>query len=1790
MPFNKLPLVYQMATEGEGFESNARSGFGSLLRLGVMAPFAYGAHKGFSRLSSNAGASLIGPHTNQLADMAGQVGQNLQRGHKLVEAARAEQGKQFANKLLQGRELQNILSGAVETRNAYLAGLISNLNEGATVAEVRAHLLDALRAPQGELTEETMKIVRSATQTLHDLDRGGDLSKAVSRYGAVSQQLVAPTPFSPKEMSGLMTKVSNFADKAALFKAVPSEALTRTKGLVGWLQQIAGDTPVTFHSIMEGKTANRGHSTFALIHTKQGRIEVGLTHATLGQSKSERQLGVSSPIYRVGEGGATTYTGKMFYLNSREASSLLDQGVSPNRAWLQGELGRMRGGGSNMFGGAISDLPEESLRELERLAGGDLNRNMTSREITKFNQYRRELGTELPLPGRLSQSSSNPAFARHLQAAASTDSATIMMMRMQELSGVEESRLASRLISTPGSVFDSMSSPEIKMMEGDRRVGQIGFGLASSSPIQSIRTLGMLDRVILPVTARIRQMVGRETQYVKGASNNIQGLSNSNLIRMWGQNLEYTNSAMGGINTAYIMDVKGAGGRFGLAEGMSFWGADPNIRSPLRKTISAPSNINAPESKAFRELAARQKQGMGPLKLGSTLATWKELGLNKDYKINSVDDFFKTLGATKGGSVFLGEADAAMIEVPRYTGIKGFSIELVGASRAMGRDRFHLGGFMDFGSEGEKMFSIMAKTTNQRMDKQIWGEVLSRTGMANVLTDVIGLKRKGTLATGGAMLGKGAAYLAHQMISGTALIAPRGAFGGNMQNLYDQITGEVGRLAGRSFATAEAQQSAYLTRMVGAVGRALTGAFQGASPNRELAQQFGLVFGGAVGGAGEKWGFGAAKAKQVIRRTLRGAGGAFAGKGFVEDVIAQAEKGWALGAGTGIAGSSSDIMRQTLGSMEPRTFAFLSHRLQNTLGLSQDQASDFMTSFLARKGAIGSEIKTLQGLSTMVESMAPKGAGISSALAAEKLPTVGMEDFILGASGKTEQTRAFLEKPEFKKGFMLDLGESGTKTGGLSRTLGGGKAVYFAGGEAISSMRGAEIVQEGGAMLKIEPEYVRKVRDFAGGLGTLRSDSFVEARHLTEAQDVLGRAYKEDIASLWGQSWKGLLSGKLEGSAFVQGQGLKLDRRFNAAGELISDVTPGLSSTRIAEIKRMMSRTKGAAIFADAQAFIDKMHGYQRGVRQELANAGIRQAEELSLKDTAERFQRFFSEKGITVITGRDPQLGLTHRSFAEMYRMDTGLGAADPVFQKFVATPKGAKALEKLQGAAAGGKLTSFAQIAAAKAAKGPAGANFSNLRTALFGTMAQNTSSFMGVGKGRMWYPDLDVTVHYTSGHKHILNLSKAAMMYGDFDADPYNTYPLSKSQRKIVGTEGFKRSQISDLVFGIQMEQFTQESKVSAENIAKEMEMLTGKPSPQKFMAEKALQEQYAKQLGMLDIEIGKVRLGIVHSTTSAMEQRQGQRALAALVPLEELVLKFKHAPRAVPVVEDAISAIRGLSRGDTAGFERFWDSYMAKGSTVFREGATPSSINLGFFEGSDTGRIVREEIIRHSQEGLSGVMQAFGRGAAYTAENKVAIQTMAQGMRAAMQDTVATQQTYIRGVRDWQSMQGAIMRGESSSEIMRHASNASTRTGTTIKALDRRLLGPLALGAVGTMMLGSVIGGSGYASDPMIMPGEISDYRVNEAIASGTLRSQSAQSTRPESIRPGPHMNAITRPINIGETYFSQRNSYQIRGESPNMTSLSAVSNFIAGIGGSTSVRINDTRRPLTPNYIDRLTSE
>jgi len=422
----------------------------------------------------------------------------------------------------------------------------------------------------------------------------------------------------------------------------------------------------------------------------------------------------------------------------------------------------------------------------------------------------------------------------------------------------------------------------------------------------------------------------------------------------------------------------------------------------------------------------------------------------------------------------------------------------------------------------------------------------------------------------------------------------------------------------------------------------------------------------------------------------------------------------------------------------------------------------------------------------------------------------------------------------------------------------------------------------------------------------------------------------------------------------------------------------------------------------------------------------------------------------------------------------------------------------------------------------------------------------------------------------------------------------YMTSEKRHLMSRGQGFlDKSIASDIVFAKQTQEYFKAAKEGIANMSKDARALTALES----IFEETLKEQYAKNVGPLNVKLDQLRLGMINTIAdgSASDRRLAQRGIAMWGAVQEVAnIKAKKLTRATDLpnmltaavaqgIESRganISALEGLLRGGI-----FKDSAFINGKLDY------GRVEADLIE-SGVPKAVRNEMIgafrSAGAETFDDVM-AFTRKSFATVKDLGIDQmgTLSRDTRMGLGETESARRAYLHMIDNANAIQAGFAKGNTEGiEAARgYISDALRNVEKASKGFNARALGPVAAGAAATLGLGILTGDTGYSKKPLIMPGEISDHRVNAAIASGNFGGQ--HHIPPEGLQQRPHMDMINRPINTQEAYFSKSNAWQIRGEATSRKGLGDLGHIISSMGGSTSVRMNDTRLPITRAYIERI---
>jgi hypothetical protein len=1398
---------------------------------------------------------------------------------------------------------------------------------------------------------------------------------------------------------------------------------------------------------------------------------------------------------------------------------------------------------ANSAGSQMGDIYDAAFLELRRMSSATGGVEHVDPRL--FRQNLRQLGAVLPR-GAQAALTAGGAMRAQLQRNVSLKHAGTTLMAREGLSSAEIHRLrAFAAAHVPG--FDPGADAAItRLPHGGAfvKLGNVGL-----NPLSLMRNTGFVNRTSVPVTARPEQFVGRETLFLEPEI----GPLFSGSILSGAEPIEWSQD-IGGINRAVIIDYLRGGSRWGLGKGLGeaiITGQNIEMAEVIEKKIFDPTMMKTSPTKMLNALLSAPNQ---------------RVSLSGKEARRFMREYGRVLGVSGNG----------VVKLPNRRDVTGLELGVVRRAEEESGSTFYeiTGTLRRRIRRSEKIFSPVGKAlAHVQTEEQVAELILRGMGM-NV--QALGVNPAALLLTGPDTVTKSAQFLVQQTVAGTA----RGTTGPvNVKDFFASMGSAIAtRMGGVSGLMPDVVRARYMTsaglealaRLENPVLAAQTVAhvwwggagMLGAGLGRNLRREI-------TAGARTKWGGPQNSTYRQFFRTL--------GRGF------------GVGASTLSPGAAPwGVIRA---SMEPQMRNMFRASLMG-MGLEAREANRIVGGFAARIPGMARKLSALRSLQGMMGVISGNRSPVDLELSG-RLPRVLWQEFIR----PTDSMNARRLLAQYEEGFLLDLAGENTVLSRIVRDVFGGTVLHVPGGRFLRDTVGINIKGAGGTTTHVLPEYVRRMHDLMQILTRISSMSVVNAENVGHMTRTL-RGWKEGMAGLLGEVHASVFRGKMAGTGFLVGRSMRVATTGATAGlglDLVSEAGLG----RVGEV---LTRTQGSALFMDAGGFIDIMKSYTKGAYESALAEGTRPpaATTLARLGLAQNLQRFFTGMetgkgaGVVALSGRYPALTPGNIGPVQVFRHPgetQAFGTADEVFREVRRVPAMASTLGRME-ALAGAPIAGFGDIARL------AGREGAGLRRSFFRQMARNISQFTGsAGEGHLWFPSMPVDVHYGGG-KYSVDLSNVANMLGDFDKDTYmllfpNTGRKSAA-RALAGRDALTNAAVSRIRQAFSYSAFLQETKRGMER--QRAEALAAGISPNVIgeIEQGALKEQFAKEVGPINIALGKLRLGTM--SFGGEDEVAGRHLLDLLGAVEEATtikakkqpIAFDYARQISDVVENAINT------RDIAGLRNLFNDLLFKESPLLRGIRVERAEVAGYLK--EAGVTLPENIFRALEGhelGLEPIYEMLQRVVNITAERNAAYSTTAAGIASIVErSNVSSRQAYDYVFRQRGSPEVAAALAEIPQDVGERLSEVvSSRLGQ-IKAatsrFDRRLITPIALGALGTMALGSLLGREGYSPDAMIMPGEVVSPRVTKAIHNGTLFSQESVGPTPEDVqRQDEVAGLMQRPLVPGESYFARRNAFQIRGEVKNFSGMTPITQFLNGVGGSASVRINDTRRPITTAYTERL---
>ena len=1721
--------------------------------LAMLAPIAIGGAYGMKSMSSNEGGFLKSFATNSMKDMGVNIGNSLRAMQMAKRQVQEESAQRFRETLLESGKLkQKIQEGvgrAVEVQLMAVTELLDDPASGIddTNASVIKERLRGILLQVESGIEETARVqLEDIVDTLKTSSVQMELYEKYHRRATrAKEHLAAPNiSLGVKNEPFQTVDMTVFDNMSMRRKNDAMQILDMVHSLQGRDRSISID----LLGVQErGIGGTDPMSVYARITRGRNKpIVIPLTAARGGP-------GDTAPVMRAGNALATSYAAPQYIMDASEAEKLIAKG-------------------RHITSSGLMQRPElhfaSVLLEEARQQGGIKNV-----DEKKFSNYMRTFFERLDRVAAV-----DPEIADLTSRSLATRTSKVALVGMDRLQdpGSFRSKLAVQ------HNFESGASAEVRELPGGGRYSQIG--LATNSTVISNQRIGVSGnisdierRVLTPVVAREGQL------YDRTGVSFVTRKARANAFTTAGEALE-VRGVMGAIGKNVLLDFGSASidlqtgkatrgisaaQRTGLSEGQLYMSGTRYVRQTIQPAVIDPNAMTAAGKPMMSRKLLNALIGEG------TFEGTEQAGRIHIKGRENIARFFNEYGTV------LGTSGAGDVRVKPTPFMEELMLEAIDYSP--GQSKIHMGGTTVTAYGGEsgmatgKVFGIAGKGMTVHIGDEGVDNYLARAFGGNATLKSLGFgagstnRTKIAIATGDT-LKKAPSFIAQSMVSSLGM-----AIG---ESDIDTLMATVGVDRGTVF-DAPGTPAQYQSRYLMGIARNVGGVMQSRGVSAKTA---GIVMAGIYQMAAQgRFGLDPLEVARMVQ-------------GFGSEATASAQRGVGFARHTFMSGPQANMYGANLASLEPRMFQQVAYQLRNMYGFTQDATNDFMTALMARKLDAPGEMAALREMITTQRTLVGNRLEVMTGK-----PKVGVQQFV--EAGREKGGIAKLIR-QYSEGFVLDITDTeGFNPQASQRLLrfsqeafGGSSLISFAGSDILDQIKGTTIKTLTGEDTEIGGQFERTVTKFAENIDRVLQSVGRSDQEIMAAKQGLA-SFRTDMAEVFAGTFKRLMSGKIRGSAFVTGVGVDLAEGVGA-GSL--DMNEAMKKAARGAAKL----SKGQYGLANYQGFIDSMREFAGGAEDEFIASGMKpeDARKAAGKEAGERLMRFFTGmetgagpmQGVTQIIGRHPTLGLLHSAPIETFRDPReilSLGAkVDPAMQSILSTPQGIKAAEKYierAGLNIAPEELTFQQIRQTsisttgglkKDRQGRAARRF-------FNTIAKRMDTFFGSeGGGHIAIGKTSAEIHYANtGSKRSIDMSIASAMGGDFDGDQYflinpageNRRRLSRALRNPKSVQNLNRYRMTRNIY---FEEAKRGISAFAESLPEVGDIST-------FVMEGVKKEELATNIGPVDLSLDRIRFGIMQAEGMT---RDKEKLLAMMDVLEEtMTIKGKKLPRGVDLSTIMTKAVGLAAEGDYTAFENVLKVVGFRDSEVLAEGAT-------------LGKVSGPGITDEMSKTLSGMdISVSGAGMRQTMMSALEhskilgvdrAKTLRQLVNAASGHSAASRARFEAITTNMGSVQASIAMGNDLETVIASTIGSGTRRASSAAAkFDKRLLGPAALGIAGALGFGMVAGGEGHSYSPMMMPGEVIQPEVQRQIAGGNIFNRPANNPDLESLQaPGNQYADIgNRPIHQRSTYTKTANAYSMRGEVTSLSGISLVQNYMNMARATGSVTINDTRRPITANYLDRM---
>jgi hypothetical protein len=835
--------------------------------------------------------------------------------------------------------------------------------------------------------------------------------------------------------------------------------------------------------------------------------------------------------------------------------------------------------------------------------------------------------------------------------------------------------------------------------------------------------------------------------------------------------------------------------------------------------------------------------------------------------------------------------------------------------------------------------------------------------------------------------------------------------------------------------------------------------------------------------------------------------------------------------------SSGEWGRARLG-VDHRFARTLQERLMLDVGMDADNAANVTSRVLSNKVGLAQHYRSAMELSTMVDYA--KGGTTALNYMTSKAERLSFDDLITKGMLHEGGLTKYLEQSQH--GVVVDFSNAKQSVKAAMKH----SELYLPGKEMFEAMKGTVLKTQEGHK-ELSGPFGELIHSLQGRLLAHQNDTGALRTSMAE--------WQENLVKMFASTTKSVYAGKIKGAMAPTAKGFDLSAGFGVGNEA--------QRIRAGEVTL---KSRSPVGFLEGTGFMSHLHD-ARGT--------------LSDKELAVRAQRFFTSMehgkaknsyvGLSGAFTREPQLATGNVQLGQIFRdlrEVTALGGKDTTFDVI----KGSEVGRRLLTQHFEGQMpNSFADP---------------RMRTrqahGFFQDLVKNISSFSsGENSGGIWFPMMK-----DKGGNAIGAWTQAI---GDVDGDHAGTiffdqktassiHKATRGQVDAMAAREFRGRQIYNSFEG-------QIKGAINSMIDPTLKMSAAQQATEDIMKEVNL----SLGTGRIDTALRPAHEALWRYEGDALNKHVGRTFLGAIQ--EHLVIKSKNLAK----YSDMPSQIE-------ASFRR-WTQHGT--DEAFQE---TRSLLHNIFKGQDiaTKGISLSAVELQTEDDALKQMWAKTYGS-YNEARTFNLDDILNTLHGSIKKSVAAgtnvnlTQGQLAGafsddpVEVMNSLRASGVFGDfvpSGQQAVADASNTLSAVQRMGSKMDSHMTGKLALGALASAGVFGMLGG-GMSPEPIIMPGEQTSGAVMGGIASGNLFNRRDADVSPEQmVAPGNQYDRMA-PINTGTAYAARPNSYQIRGEVGTGSGLASFSSYFNQLTGGTGrgvITINDQRRPITRNYVDRLLGE